>query len=136
MNFAAPFHQPCLQMFRQALRYLRTGQVAGVANIDVSKELLLASMEKCHDEKKYQNCLQLDYGELNAAAREQYWYCERGYEVPQLPGLRLLLTVLLGLAIQSLSKSPNISVLEQPPRDIVIEQFRGHKVACIPPHSF
>ena len=83
-EFTAPFHPPCFQIFAQALRYLRSGEIAGIADLkEVSKEVLYAAMKKCYAD--YERHLELDYGELGDANTEQYWDHCPGYEVCPIP---------------------------------------------------
>jgi hypothetical protein len=75
-----PFHEPCFQVFAQALRYQLSAEIKGVADLKlIDKDVLYSTMAKLHEE--YDHCLKVDYAELNEVAQEQYWYCEPGSEV-------------------------------------------------------
>lgn len=80
-QLAFPGHASCFQIFAQALRYLQTGRLTGVAPInEISKELLYSCMKGSFDENRGRK-LELDYGEFNEQSDEQYWCCFPGDEV-------------------------------------------------------
>ena len=86
-EFAAPFHPPCFQIFIQTLRYLRSGQVVGIADSEeISKEMLYEAMKRCYGED-YKPHLELDYGELRDVNTEQYWENVPGHEVCPFPSV-------------------------------------------------
>lgn len=105
-EFAAPFHPPCFQVFAQALRYLRSGRVAGIAESEeVSKELLYEAMKRSYG-GNYEPHLELDYGELGDVNSEQYWDNVPGYEVCLFPSVYYRLLINSRHGQQTLYKVP------------------------------
>jgi hypothetical protein len=82
--FAVPFHVDCYRLLAQVISYHKSGRTewSSLETKVIEREALWQVMKGLFED--YAHALTLDYGELNGAAGEQYWWNEPGAEVSYL----------------------------------------------------